>query len=151
MRTAISNSLIGSKSAYATLTGVYTGNRTNPIAAKNIRDLTLEVHYIPGANNQYVEINLEVSNSDALPSAAADWVVYPSQITSPTELAAYDIPIVIPGDKISVASTEEYFAAALEMAYLWFRISIREKTSSGDTPTAFGSIHLRFAGVEDIF
>lgn len=151
MRTIISNSLIGSESTYATLSAVYTGNRTNPIAAENLKELSLEVHYLPGATtNQYIEILLEISNSNTLPSAATDWVKYPSQITSPTETASYDIPIVIPGDKISVAATEEYFAAFAELTCLWFRISVRERTSAGADPTTFGQCHIRFSAVEEI-
>ena len=143
MRISTSNSLIGSTATFATLTAAYTGNQSGGINVLNCENVTLDVMYIPGATNQYASILIEHSSKDTPPSADADWAIYPAQSSSVGETAMYDNPVIVPGDKVSSTSSTERIGVSKDIIARWMRISVREHTNAGGTPTTFGTVHIR--------
>ena len=139
-----SNSVIGTSATFATLTAAYTGNQTNAINVLESPQLSLDVFFIPGATNQYIEVLIEESSKDTLPSADADWIIHPAQIASVGETAVYDNPWIVPGDKVSVTTATERQGISIDLATRCVRVSVREKTNAGGTPSTFGTCHLRF-------
>lgn len=134
MKMQTATDFIGNSTTPATLTAAFAGNRTNKLSVERADELNLEVQYTPGANNQYIELLIETS------SDGTNWKKYPAHLISTTENQVYDIPIVIPGDKVSTASTAENFGATVELNHIWIRVSVRERTNAGADPSTFGTI-----------
>lgn len=125
---------IGNSTTAATLTAAYGGNTSSKYKVERADELNLEVQYTPGADNQYVEILIETSVN------GTNWKVFPTQIASTTEVQTFANPIVVPGDKISVSGTAENMGAFLDLNHIWLRVSAREKTNAGGTPSTFGTV-----------
>lgn len=126
--------LIGDSTTPATLTAAYAGNVTNKQKVERADEMNLEVSYTPGATNQYVEILIETS------ADGTNWKNYPYSIAGTSEEAVYANPIVVPGDKTSLTTASEEMGVSLSLNFIWLRVSAREKTSAGGTPSAFGTV-----------
>lgn len=150
MNELITSNLIGTRSALSTLTALYTGNQTNAIDIRHFSTLNLPVHYLAGATNQYAEVLVEVSIKDTTPSSDSDWEVYSTTLAAATENQLLDNPFIVPGDKVSTTTTTEKRTLAIDVTARWLRVSVREKTNAGATPSSFGTIFVGFSGKEEL-
>jgi len=132
----ITSNQIGTAASLATLTAAYSDNVTNKIKVERMDELNLEVSYLAGVDDQFVEILVETSID------GSNWKTYPTLLPTTSEVPSYDNPIAIPGDRVSLTTVAENFGAYLALNHIWIRISVRERTNAGVAASVFGTIHI---------
>lgn len=131
---------IGTAASPATLTAAYTGNRKT-LLCKYLPNVHLDFTYTPASNNDYALILIEASNDDGttfypisnVVYGTAETDVYADSGTSTTS----GIPLIVPGDKTSTASTAVVGYVDFTTVASHVRISARESAANG------GTLHVR--------
>lgn len=138
----VSYNALGSPTASSTLTRFFEGNRV-VIKSDMMENLHLDIRYSPltGESNRYMEILIEGSNDGGV-----NFYPMGSKVIGTDEIDLYvssttgypGLPIVMPGNKISVGSTTYHSQYDTDIIADHIRISARESGTSN-----FGFFHIR--------
>jgi hypothetical protein len=120
--------LIGTSAALSTLTTAYTDN-TCKMSIRYMPNVNLTGSYVPGAGSTNSVISMLIETSED----GTNWS--PRPVVNPTSTAVLDytksVPITIPGDSVSSASTAVPIAYQDTIVAKFIRVSIKETVGGG--------------------
>ena len=131
--------LIGTATVPVALTTAYTAN-TSKVAIRFMPNVNISGTYTPGSGstNSYMSLLIETSED------GSTWA--PRPVISSTATAILDyaeaVPIQIPGDLTSTASTAISYGYQDTIAAKWMRVSVKETVGGGG---AAGTVWLQVA------
>lgn len=139
----LTQDVVGTKTTPVTLTVNFTDNKKQWKISRQ-DDLEFFLKYIPAVDNAYLEMQIEVANTNDVPTTT-DWYLYSGILYGSTEDDVFSPPFFIPGSKTTTHSTT-YNVALFpdDLSGLWIRVSFKEITTG-----AFGTLYASSLAYED--
>ncbi len=127
--------VIGTASASSSLTTVFSDTRKT-LTIPKLENLHLDIQYTPSSTNNYAHILVEGSNDEG-----TTWFPMSTKVIGTTEIDMFvedgsgnvGIPIIIPGDKTSVATTQYSGMIDFDIVAEQVRISAKENSAASST------------------